>query len=254
MECVQINGGRVEGDGRDGYRLLLPALARGYGDAQVQDYGGRTRRHYPWRPGTHLRLRAQFSHGEGALVGTAGFGFWNAPFGDPSARWPALPQAVWFFYASAPSDLPFAAEGVGRGWFAGTMDAGSGRALAIAPLAPLVVLGNRWTSFKKRVWPWVQRRLGISYRPLPHDMTAWHEYELVWQATGCRFVVDGEVVLATPHAPRGPLGFVCWVDNQFMRATADGRLGGGVLPTTAEQWLAVAGLQVGLAQKSGHNG
>ena len=38
------------------------------------------------------------------LRGTAGFGFWNYPFsvrGDPLM----LPEAVWFFYASPPSNM-----------------------------------------------------------------------------------------------------------------------------------------------------
>ena len=244
LQTVGINRGHVRLTPGGEYRLVLPPLAQGYGDAQVQDYGGRRRRHYPWRQGTHLQLRACFSHEADEMQGTAGFGFWNAPFGDPSARWPALPQAVWFFFGSAPNDLPFRAEGAGQGWFVGTMDAGRIRALPLAPLAPLVVWGNRWPRFKKRVWPWVQQQLGISYAPLPTRMGEWHTYGLRWQATGCQFVVDGQVVWETPLAPRGPLGFVGWVDNQYMMATAEGVFRWGVVSTPAEQWLALAEVQI----------
>ena len=98
---------------------------------------------YPWSPGTRLRLRARFSHPPDQLIGTAGFGFWNAPFGDPTVRRPALPQACWFFFASAPTDLPLAPAGPGRGWFAATMDATGGSALALIPLAPALLLLNQ---------------------------------------------------------------------------------------------------------------
>ena len=106
---LEINGGRVVGDA--GCELSLNRSDTGYADAQLDDYGGLKRRDYPWRQATRMDLRAKFSHPEDELVGTAGFGFWNAPFGDPSARWPALPQASWFFFASQPSDLPFPETG-----------------------------------------------------------------------------------------------------------------------------------------------
>jgi hypothetical protein len=52
-----------------------------------------------------MTVRACFSHPAGTLRGTAGFGFWNDPFLMTGARLPALPRAIWFFYASAPSEM-----------------------------------------------------------------------------------------------------------------------------------------------------
>ncbi|MEW5985341.1 MAG: hypothetical protein AB1791_01760 [Chloroflexota bacterium] len=237
---MQINGGVVvEGPP---LRLSLPPTARGYADAQVDDYHRRRRPDYPWRPGVELRLRARFSHPAGGLVGTAGFGFWNAPFGDPTVRWPVLPQAVWFFYASAPSDLPLAAAGPGRGWFAATLDATAGRALA--PLAPIILLLNQSGRLRRRLWPAVQRRLGISYTQLDTDLSEWHDYYLAWRNEGCLFTVGGREVLRTSRSPRGPLGFVCWMDNQYLIATPRGRLAWGVLPTTAHQWMEIEALTI----------
>lgn len=235
LTYLSIQGGRVE-DGPP-LRLTLPPTARGYADAQVDDYHGRRRRDYLWRPGTELRLRARFSHPAGELVGTAGFGFWNAPFGDPTVGGPALPQAAWFFYASAPTDLPLAPAGPGRGWFAATLDAASGRALSLIPLAPAVLALNQSWWFRQRLWPAVQRRLSISYAQLDGDLTQWHDYQLLWRPQGCLFIVDGREVLRTRHSPRGPLGFVGWLDNQYLVATPRGRLAWGTLPTAAEQWL-----------------
>lgn len=246
---LEINGGQVSE--MPHWRFQLPPARRGYADAQIDDYGRtrqfhrwQPRRHYPWQPGVHLRLRACFSHAEGALVGTAGFGFWNAPFGDPTIPWPALPQATWFFYASEPSNLPLAEEGVGQGWFAATLDATTSRALVMAPLAPFVLLLNQWPRLRRVIWPKIRRRLAISFQPLPVAMTDWHEYELFWRAAGCEFRVDGRPILQTPHSPGGPLGFVCWLDNQYLVLTVDGRVRWGTLPVQESQWLAVKDLQI----------
>ena len=243
LRYLELNGGRVS-DGKI-WRLTLPPTAQGYADAQIDDYGTASGRgSYPWQPGTMISLRARFSHGRDSLVGTAGFGFWNAPFGDPTVRFPALPQAAWFFFASSPSDLPFAPNGPGRGWFAATIDAGTINALLTAPLAPAVLLLNQVQNLRKRIWPWLRRRLQISFAPLPSPMTDWQGYELLWMPEGCTFSIGGEVVLQTAYSPRGPLGFVCWIDNQYMVATAHGRFGWGVLPTEKKQTLEVADLTV----------
>lgn len=242
FRSLEINGGRVA-FGRP-WTFLLPPVEAGYADAQIGDYAGLSRRQYRWRPGTSLTLQARFSHGGGRLVGTAGFGFWNAPYGDPSVRWPALPQAVWFFYASHPSDLPFAAEGQGRGWFASTIDAGRPRAWLLAPLAPVALLLHQSQALRRRIWPWIRRQLSISFSELGTSMTDWHDYRLAWQSHGCEFWVDGRQVATTQFAPRGPLGFVCWLDNQYLVATPTGRFKWGVLPTTESQWMEVKGLSM----------
>jgi len=240
---LELNGGRVTNGQR--LRLHLPAVAQGYADAQIDDYGEHGgRRHFPWQPGVALHVRARFSHPVGQLMGTAGFGFWNAPFGDPTIRWPALPQATWFFYGSAPTNLPLALEGPGRGWFAATLDATSVTALALAPLAPVVLLLNQINPLRRRLWPLVRRGLGISYAPIQVDITQWHQYRMEWLPGGGRFYVDGNLLLQTPHSPRGPLGFVCWLDNQYMVATPRGRFAMGVLATSGEQWLEVAELDI----------
>jgi hypothetical protein len=242
---LEINGGFVEKG--PSLWLVLPPVAVGYADAQVDDYGlpsVRRRRDYPWRPGVTLRVKARFSHEAGGLQGTAGFGFWNAPFGDPTVRWPALPQAVWFFYASAPSDLPLALNGPGRGWFAATIDAGRPSALVLAPTAPLALLLHQLPPLRRRLWPFIRRCLGISFRPLPLAMTEWHGYELRWQKSGSTFLVDGQVVYQTPHAPRGPLGFVAWLDNQYMVVEINGRMRWGTLSTAETQWLELADLEI----------
>jgi len=50
--------------------------------------------------------------------------------------------------------------------------------------------------------------------------------------------VDGAEILRTPLAPRGPLGLVLWIDNQYAAWRPDGRLGFGTLANPAA-WLEI---------------
>jgi hypothetical protein len=229
---VQVGDGRAivtEG----GLRLLLPgARHTHYADAQIEDYAGLRRAAFPWRPPLRLEVRARAS---GPLVGTAGFGFWNNCF-SPMVERPALPAAIWFFHASPPSDMPLALGVPGSGWRVACIDARGPRALAWAPLAPLVLLANQAPALMRRVWPRVQRDLRIAEAPIAPPGQAWRSYALEWRDDGARFTIDGKAVLETDRAPRGPLGFVAWVDTQYMIATPRGRFGWGLLDA-APQWM-----------------
>ena len=245
LRRLALNGGIVTGPPI--WRLTLPPIQAGYSDAQIDDYGLptiRRRRDYVWWPGIQLSLQARFSHPQDTLIGTAGFGFWNAPFGDPTVPLPALPQATWFFFASSPTDLPLAPTGPGRGWFASTLDATTRQAVMLAPLAPLVLLLNQVPSIRRRLWPGLQQRLGMSFAPIPVALTNWHTYQLQWAATHCTFWVDEQIILKTAHSPKGPLGFVCWLDNQYLVVTANGRFRWGTLPILTTQWLEVTDLTI----------
>jgi hypothetical protein len=191
-----------------------------------------------------MDLRARFSHPEGELVGTAGFGFWNAPFGDPTVRWPTLPQANWFFYASRPSDLPFPEVGPGRGWFVATLDAVTPWMTILAPLALPILALNNIQPLRQRTWPAIRRPLRISHAPIELSMVEWHHYQLEWRPGGCRFLADDVPILETDCSPRGPLGFVCWLDNQYLAATPQGRFRWGTLPIRQRQWLEIADLRL----------
>ncbi len=244
QRVLEVGGGRVSTEGA--LRFTLPAGVTAYADAQLDDYGrprppGAPR--FVHRPGVALSLRARFSHPADELRGTAGFGFWNAPYGDPTTRRLSLPAAAWFFFASPANDLPFAPE-PGHGWFAATIDATTPRALALIPLAPPVLLLNQFAPLRRRLWPSVRRRLGIHAAPLAVELRDWHDYRLEWRRDGGRFLVDGAPVLTTPTAPRGPLGFVCWLDNQYLVLTPRGRFRAGVLPVAREQWLEVSDLAI----------
>ena len=239
--------GRLEPAGTSLRFVTHGATAQQYSNAQIDDYQGLARRHFPWHPPLRLTVRARFSHPAGGkaghLRGTAGFGFWNDPFLMTGKRLPALPSTAWFFYASPPSNMKLDRAVAGHGWKAATLDARRAAAVALAPLAPLLVLLMNVEAGYRRLWPPIQRALQVREAALEADMTAWHTYVLEWGLEAARFTVDEQPVLTAP-APRGPLGFVMWLDNQYLVATPWGRFRWGVLDAPDEQWMEVERLRI----------
>jgi len=225
--------GQLEAD-----RLIVPPTSRAhYSDAQWDDYGHRPTRSFPHRPPFRVSMQARFSSSD--LIGTAGFGLWNHPFA-PTGGLPALPRALWFFYASPPSDMQLALDVPGHGWKAAAIDATGPSALALAPLALPVVLLNRSRTFYRAFWPIVQRGLRSEEKSLPLDLLPdWHTYSIEWTTDRAVLSVDERVVLATSRPPRGRMGFVAWIDNQYAIVTPTGRLGFGLLDVSAPQWLEI---------------
>ncbi len=242
LQIMEINGGRVSSGPPQ--HLEIPASKPGYINAQLDDYHGLRRNEYSWNPGAHLSIRARFSHSSAELQGTAGFGFWNAPFGDPSVPWPAFPRSVWFFFASAPNNLPLPLAGPGRGWFTSTIDARASRSGPVLPLAPAILILHQFKAFRSRLWPWLRNRFSISFRPIKANLEEWHTYDLSWKPNKCEFRVDEELVHRTSHSPIGPLGFVCWIDNQYIVATPRGRVGWGAIKLRQDQWMEIDNLEL----------
>jgi len=155
------------------------------------------------------------------------------------ARMPALPRAIWFFYGSPPSNMKLDLHTPGYGWKAATIDALRTGALLLAPVAPLAVLLMNLRPLYRALWPPIQRALNVRETMVEVDMTGWHTYVIEWEAERAHFSVDGEMVLEDAPAPRGPLGCVVWLDNQYMVVTPWGRLGWGLLDAPGRQWMEV---------------
>jgi hypothetical protein len=227
--------------------------------------------------GVALSLRARLS--DSALPGTWGFGLWNDPFGfaigfgGTARRLPALPNTAWFFHASPenhlslqpchceelsdeaiPSQVQEIASGgqktperprndtPANGFFAGTFRSPRWPSLLLAPaLLALPFIAIRPLSrLLRRLASRIVRQDGSA---VSVDVTQWHEYSIRWQGEVVVFAVDGEEILRTPLAPRGPLGLVLWIDNQYAAWTPEGHVGYGTLENPAA-WLEISDLDM----------
>ena len=234
-------------------RMTLAATEQGqYADAQIDDYGKLARSAFPWQPPLRMEVRARSSlpaatvestaTSGGILRGTAGFGFWKYPF---SVRGDILmlPEAIWFFYASPPSNMALVPEIPGWGWKAQVIHSmRAGAMLAMAPTA----LSTAWSIVTGNEHPaarWIQRLSGAQEKLLDVSMIQWHTYVLEWRAREVRFWVDGQHVLRATNPPTRPLGFVAWLDNQYAVATPRGVLRFGAVQTDAE-WFEIDSIQI----------
>jgi hypothetical protein len=225
--------------GQSCLRLALgPSPADLISDSQIHDYRGGAKG-FSWHPPLQMRVRARFSHPPSEFSGTAGFGFWNDPF-TTMGEVVAAPNNAWFFYASPPSAMELVAGVPGWGWKAAVLDGGRLPGWAMKWVRWLLRFPV-WTRLLGRV---ARRRARAAEALLPHDPTAWHDYELRWSKQDCTFRVDGTEVLKTPFSPTPPLGFVAWVDNQYAVARPDGTIAFGRLAVPRQQWLELGSVEI----------
>ena len=220
-----------------GWRLEIPAGPAGrYRLAQVDDYSGRLRGRFPWRMPFCLALRARASAQD--LPGTWGFGLWNNPFGMGVYSLPALPNTAWFFFASQQNYLSLRDDLPAQGGLAATFCSPRWPAALFLPGAPFLPLLELPPAMRlaRRVGRGIVRQAGAA---MLHDPTEWHTYILEWAEQQVSLLVDGQTVLQTAIAPRGPLGLVIWIDNQYAAAPPDGRLRFGTLANPEPAWIEV---------------
>lgn len=243
-QTQQVGGGFLRSTGDRLQLCIGPTDSGRYANAQLDDYQLLPRRRFPWRPPLKLTVRARFSHPVGELRGTAGFGFWNDPFGMTGRCWPTLPRAIWFFFNGMDAPLRLARETPGHGWRAAVIDAWRTSFLLLAPSTPVAMLLMRWRWLYERAWPLAQWAMGVREAMVEGDLTAWRTYELWWGRDTATFAVDGVCVLKCNTAPSGPLGLVFWMDNQGIDF-APWRLPRQLLfVTPQEQWLELAWAEI----------
>jgi hypothetical protein len=238
-------GARVEPIDVAHWRLSIPAGPAGfYRLAELDDYIGLPRRSFPRKPPFELSLRARAS--AVSIPGTWGFGLWNDPFGSGllsragGARLPVLPQAAWFFFASAPNYLSFRDDLPAQGALAATFRSVSWPSALLAlglPVYALLAIPAAARLLRRFARRFVQQDAVL----LQLDPTEWHTYRMEWRQASVHFQVDEQPVFQTGVAPAGPLGLVIWIDNQYAAFPADGRLRYGTLPVGEEMWIEVIG-------------
>lgn len=227
---------------------IPPGPAGNYRLAQVDDYHHLPRARFPWKPPLRLTLEARVSSPD--VPGTWGFGLWNDPFfamglgfGGTARRLPALPNTAWFFYASPPNHLTLRDDLPARGFLAAVFSSPRFPSPLLAlgmPFLPLLL----WRPAARVLRRLVRTVVREAATSLNLDVTRWHAYALEWRAEGVRFAVDGRTVLETPISPRGPLGLVLWVDNQYAALRPEGCLAFGTLAHNAPASLEVASLSM----------
>lgn len=224
--------------------LSLPtAEAAQYSNAQITSYDPKAPE-FQFKPPLRMTVTAFSSLHPNDLQGTAGFGFWNHPF-EPGQWWRFRPQALWFFFGAPPNNMPLA-EGVpGHGWKAATFDAMRKRAIPLLPLAPLGVMLMRSPALYKRLWPIGQSAIGVNETLLdPKLLNSEHVYTLDWRPDTARFAIDDKVVLETRRPPRGALGFIAWMDNQYRIVTPQGNMGGGLVDVPRPQSMVLREIKI----------
>ena len=247
-----IGGGKLYPENST-LRMAFDSARQGvYTDAQIDDYDNMPRADYPWRPPLLMQVIARSSlpaatHNNNdesldILRGTAGFGFWNYPFsvkGDILM----LPEAVWFFYASPPSNMALVPGIAGWGWKAQVVHSMQARSLAASvPLAATIAFGLL-TGKTRPAARWMQKVSGACEAILPVEMNEWHNYILEWKHSEALFWVDDTLVLRSSQSPTRPLGFVAWLDNQYAIASPRGILRFGTV-SSGPQWLEINSLKI----------
>ncbi len=231
-----------------GLRLSIPAgPARSYRVAQIDDTHKLPRRDFNWQTPFALSLRAWVS--EPDLPGTWGFGLWNDPFSASLGlagtlrKLPAMPNTAWFFHASPENHLTLRDGLPGSGFLA---------AVFSSPLTPPLVLSPALIGLPLLAWRAAARMVRRAARSwikessitLELDPTLWHEYEIRAGDSGVRFSVDGQIVLESGVSPRGRLGLVIWIDNQYAAFTPQGQLHYAALENTTDAWLEIRDLAI----------
>jgi hypothetical protein len=226
----------------NGYRLQIPdGNKSAYRLAQLDDYSTRPRSGFLWTAPATLSLEARVS--ESTLPGTWGFGLWNDPFsvsfglGGMARRLPALPNAAWFFFASSENYLSFRNDKPASGFIAQTFSAPRIPSLLLAPGAAALPF-LMWRPTSRLLRQMARQFIREDSARLSVDATQWHAYQLEWSLKRVAFRVDEALVLETNFSPRGPLGLVIWIDNQFAAWTPAGKLRAGMLANPLA-WLEI---------------
>ena len=236
-------GANVQPLSTSGWHLEIPAGSTAqYRCMQLDDYTGLARGRFRQQAPFSLELRARVS--APALAGTWGFGLWNDPFSagvlihGSVARLPALPNAAWFFYASPPNYLALSDQHPADGFLAGVFRSPLIPMPLLLPAAPVAIL-LAWPAAARLLRRLAARVVRDDAARLALDVTEWHDYRLEWRPEGVTFHVQEREVFRTTLSPRGRLGLVIWIDNQYAAFGPDGRLRAGMLAQPEPAWLEV---------------
>ena len=215
------------------FRFSIPGGKVGtYRLAQLDDYSLSGRSHFQWRSPCGLKIKSRVSGDD--LPGTWGFGFWNDPFtasvglGGMARHLPALPNTAWFFHASPPNYLSLRDDLPAQGFLAAVFSSPPVPSLLLAPgllAAPLLA----WRASARLIRRLARQVIHEDSCLVKTNPTAWHTYHIELTPRVTRFSLDGALIFETAAVPRGRLGMVLWIDNQYAAFSPAGQLGYGTL-------------------------
>jgi hypothetical protein len=230
------------------WRLEIPSgKSSSYRLAQLDDYTTRPRNKFPWVAPITLSLRARVS--SNSIPGTWGFGFWNDPLssliglGGMTQPLPVLPNAAWFFFASADNYLSFRDDKPSNGILAATFHSPNIPSIFLMPgllLLPIMAFRpwSRWLRAK------ISRIISEDSINIDIDVTQWNKYLLRWEKNKVIFEINGHPIFITPVSPVGPLGLVIWIDNQYAAFLPSGKIKAGTLENQASAWMEIEGIDI----------
>ena len=109
-----------------------------------------------------------------------------------------------------------------------------------APVFPLLTLP--WLA--KRIRPAIARVIKDDSRSINLDVTQWNQYTGQLEQSLVRFKIDKAEIFRTKVAPRSPLGFVIWIDNQFASFPPNGKLAYGTMKNSRPAWIEVKQIEI----------
>jgi hypothetical protein len=164
-------------------------------------------------------------------------------FGGGVRRLPALPNAIWFFFASPENHISLRDDLPASGNLAGIFQSPSLPAYALVPgmlALPLLVFPPIARLLRRQARAFVQQETASFVA----NATQWHKYRLVWEADRVALALDDETLLESSLSPRAPLGLVIWIDNQFLAWRPNGCLAYGYLETRQSSWIEIRDLHL----------
>jgi hypothetical protein len=243
LHISQSPTARVTRLAQDSWHLELPANDhRGYLLAQLDDHNSLRRQDFPWRPPLKLSLWARVSAPD--IPGTWGFGLWNDPFSfllsynKVVPRFPTLPEAAWFFHASANNYLSFRDDIPANGFMAATFSSKRVPTIGLGLASPILVL-TLIPGTAQLVRNLLRHPVRQDAFQIHTSVAEWHAYGMEWLDGQVSFTLDGVNIMRTNIAPNGPLSLVIWVDNQYASLPPRGRLRYGTLPNPEPAWLEI---------------
>ena len=154
-----------------------------------------------------------------------------------------LPNTAWFFHASPENHLSLRKTLPGNGFLAQSFSSPAISSFLLAPglLAAPLLLSRRLAGWIRAV---LSRVIDEDSDTLEPNLTQWHHYQLNWQPGRVEYYLDDVLVFETATSPKGPLGLVIWIDNQFAAFTPTGKISAGSLANPSPAWMEIADLTV----------